>query len=389
MRCRCGRPDEGRYTTRKPRFCGCFHRHLFALPSLRKSTLPGRIPRRPIFHPQILPKTLKNKHAASCIIGLFLAGVSVQVCAALLYKATMWYLYFGETSSAFQRTRRHKWCDWLSEQFWLELFFDGASAILFAAATFWMLLIFVTSATGSSTPPPNPSVAAAVPTSLALTQADKPDTDELRSADARTHIATTLLEYVKVFLSAPVIIGAIVIILLYQFKADLKAIISRIGKITFPGGELSMSQLERTAKERQSETAPSPPAEEVALPQNLTLTPEQLTELQHLIAGERANAALWEYRFLNYHLVRQTQLVLDWLASMATPPTVALFDNLLQQFIPDAGERRAIIGTLHSHYLIDTGNGLIVVTPKGRDYLQWRGPLPEWYQRTPTPPSKG
>jgi len=184
-----------------------------------------------------------------------------------------------------------------------------------------------------------------------------------------------VLEYLKVVLSTPVIAGAIVVLLLCQFRSDIKALIGRIGKITFPGGELSMSQAERTAKESGGDTPPPPPPSEVALPQGLTLTPEQVTELQQFIAGERANAFLWEYRFLNYHLVLRTQQILDWLPSLTPPPTVALLDNLLQQFIPDAEERNAITGTLHSHHLIDWSSGLIVVTPKGREYMAWRGPL--------------
>jgi len=190
-------------------------------------------------------------------------------------------------------------------------------------------------------------------------------------------IAEMVLEYLKVALSTPVVVGAIVVLLFCKFKSDISALMGRIGKITLPGGgELSMSQRERTANESGGETPPVPSLSEVDLPQGLTLSPEQVREVQQVIAGERANACLWEYRFLNYHLVIRTQRVLDWLASVPSPPTILLFDNLLQHLPTE--ERAAIIGTLQSHHLVDLLNGeLLKVTPKGYDYIAWRGPLPD------------
>ena len=62
-------------------------------------------------------------------------------------------------------------------------------------------------------------------------------------------------------------------------------------------------------------------------------------KLVEFIEAERARAALLEYRYLNYYLVPNTQRVLG----------------------------------VHT-----TSNGeLIEVTPKGREYIQWRGPLPQ------------
>lgn len=96
---------------------------------------------------------LKEKQATVCIIGLFLIGVSLQLTAALMYKATMWYLYFGELSEAFQCTRRYKVSDWLSEQFWLELCFDIGSIVTFAWATVWVLVHLVASTAASTVSP--------------------------------------------------------------------------------------------------------------------------------------------------------------------------------------------------------------------------------------------
>lgn len=191
-------------------------------------------------------------------------------------------------------------------------------------------------------------------------------------------IAKLILEYLKVVLSAPVIVGAIAITFLCLFRGEIRALIDRIWRIRFPGGEISASQQERA----QADIAPKdqPPAtaeaQQVQLPATVTLAPEQAQQVVQLIQSERANAALWEYRYLNYFLARSTQLVLDWLGSLQQPISVNLLDSHLQAFIVDAQERVAILTALKNHHLITIANKLVQITLKGREYLQWRGPLP-------------
>ena len=190
-------------------------------------------------------------------------------------------------------------------------------------------------------------------------------------------LADLLLDYLKVLLSAPVVTAIVLVYLLHEYKPDLKALMGRIGGIKFPGGELSMSQAARTAKEESAEPALTPRASDIPLPKDLTLNPAQVDEIQQIIAGERTNALLWEFRYLNRFLVPRTQVALDWLASISSPPTLSLFDNFLQMSLaPEAEERKAIFGALASHWLIDSSSGLVQVTPKGREYIGWRGPLP-------------
>lgn len=191
-------------------------------------------------------------------------------------------------------------------------------------------------------------------------------------------IAKLVLEYLKVVLGAPVIVGAVAMTFLYLFRGEIRALIYRIWRIRFPGGELFASQQERA----QADIAPKgqPPAaprgQQVQLPATFTLTPEQAQQVVPLIQSERANAALWEYRYLNYFLARSTQLVLDWLGTLQQPISANLIDSHLQAFIIDAQERMAILTALQNHHLITMENNLVQITPKGREYLQWRGPLP-------------
>lgn len=188
-----------------------------------------------------------------------------------------------------------------------------------------------------------------------------------------------ILEYLKVILSAPPIIAAAALVAILMFRRELAGLVSRIARIRLPGGgELFASQLDKTG-ERLSQAA-LPPAgagqPPPQLPAGVSLPPDQLQSLQHLIQSERTNAATWEYRFLNLFLVRGTQVVLDWLASLRDPIGLRLLDSQLQPWIHDARERTAILSALESHRLVEVVNELVSVTPKGREYIQWRGPLP-------------
>ena len=78
--------------------------------------------------------------------------------------------------------------------------------------------------------------------------------------------------------------------------------------------------------------------------------------------------------YLNYFLVPQTQRVLDWLPFLSVRTTISMFDSFWMPIIPEANERKAIINALQSHHLIMLTGELIEVTPKGKEYIKWRGP---------------
>ncbi|MEX1231225.1 MAG: hypothetical protein WEB58_13350 [Planctomycetaceae bacterium] len=191
-------------------------------------------------------------------------------------------------------------------------------------------------------------------------------------------ITKLVLEFLKVLLSAPVIAGTVAVVFITVFRSDIGALMGRVARIRFPGGELSTSQAERSGEAPPTEAAPPkvPPGEEVPLPQNIALMPEQVTQLAEIFRAERARAYLWEYRYLNYFLVPLTQRVLDWLASLKDRMTYTLYDSFLTQAVPRAEERKAVIDALAAHHLIQLNGDIIEVTPKGREYVQWRGPLP-------------
>ncbi|HET7922995.1 MAG TPA: hypothetical protein VFM15_09600 [Gammaproteobacteria bacterium] len=74
--------------------------------------------------------------AGSLIAWLFLAGVAIQILAALLYKYSMAYLYGAEIEPKLGATRRVRIAEWLSDVIWLEALFDIVSITLFVCGTF-------------------------------------------------------------------------------------------------------------------------------------------------------------------------------------------------------------------------------------------------------------
>lgn len=95
---------------------------------------------------------LTNKEAWSLISAsaqgrtiayLFLAGVALQIVAAMIYKTAMWYLYVSELENHRASDWRVKVADWISENYWLEIIvFDLGALVLFGWATLKVLQLF-------------------------------------------------------------------------------------------------------------------------------------------------------------------------------------------------------------------------------------------------------
>ena len=195
----------------------------------------------------------------------------------------------------------------------------------------------------------------------------------------KVETTVTLIEYLKVLLTGPVLFSLVAIVFIMIFKEDIKALLLRIAKITLPGGtEVSTPQSARTAEE--AIPANEPNVDNSVPIQNLPndLNQQQKQAVEQLVRSHIATSYLWEYRYLNYFLVRGTQEVLDWLIGLPQSTTYAHFDSTWLPIIPSANERQAIINALQAHHLVQVDNktGIIEVTPKGREYQEWRGNLP-------------
>ena len=192
-----------------------------------------------------------------------------------------------------------------------------------------------------------------------------------------------VLAYLEVLLSWPPLVGLLGTVVLVLFKKEVRSLIGRIARIRFPGGgEIALPQAPPT----DTKDAPEVPEGDVELPPDVSGA--EADRLREAIRSERAATYLWEYRYLNRYLVRATQLVLDHIAFSAGPIALQLLDSYLHAVIPSANERNAILDALAGHHLVLMWDGLIEVTPKGREYIAWRDrsptkPLtPWWAQRT-------
>lgn len=190
-------------------------------------------------------------------------------------------------------------------------------------------------------------------------------------------MSTVILEYLTVLLSAPPVVAVLILIGMSRFSDDIRDLLSRVAMIRLPGGAEVATQQSRGIVDEERTTTPNP--EEIpvrGLP--LGLTPAQQQEIASLIRSHIANAHLWEYRYLNFFLARSTQVALDWLIGIAEPITIGHYDSWFLAVVPSARERKAMIAALETHHLIqlEDGTKTISVTPKGREYHQWRGALP-------------
>lgn len=77
---------------------------------------------------------------------LFLLGVFMQVALASINKSVMWACYFGETSPAYQKTRRYRFACWLSERYAIDFVIDLGSMSAFGYATFLCFSVLASSA---------------------------------------------------------------------------------------------------------------------------------------------------------------------------------------------------------------------------------------------------
>lgn len=190
-------------------------------------------------------------------------------------------------------------------------------------------------------------------------------------------VAHLILEYVRVLLSAPPVIAVVVGSAIIGYRAQIGRLMDRIKRAKGWGVEIDATQQERADATITAKDEPPPvPTSDVSLPQGIPLTPEQTEQIVHLIQSERANAALWEYRYLNLFLVRSTQIILDWFYELQRPVGIREFDTIWNPLIPDVNQRNTILVVLENQHLIQRTGDLIQITPKGREYRHWRGALP-------------
>ena len=174
------------------------------------------------------------------------------------------------------------------------------------------------------------------------------------------------MELLKLLLSTQVISGGIILYFLLTYKNNLKKLFSSISSIKLPGGtELSTQQ--SYLEENINLVLP-----DKKLDSDDNYNKEQLEKMYNT---ERARAYLWEYKYLNFFLVRNSQNILDWFYKLEKGTTYSLYDSTWLTAIPSPTERGAIINALINHHLIVKEDEIISISEKGKEYIEWRGVL--------------
>ena len=190
-------------------------------------------------------------------------------------------------------------------------------------------------------------------------------------------IANLVLEYFRVLLTFPVLTSVVAVIFIFTFTEDIKALLLRVATIKLPGGtEVSMPQSNVPDSEQELEST-SETGQRFIEEIIDGLNQEKQKEIGQLVSMYIGHAELWEFRYLNYFLVPQTQRVLDWFVRYTNSAYVS-YDAIWLPYIPSANDRQQIFNVLQAHRLVsyDASSGMITITDKGRRYQQWRGELP-------------
>jgi translation initiation factor 2 gamma subunit (eIF-2gamma) len=180
------------------------------------------------------------------------------------------------------------------------------------------------------------------------------------------------LEYLKVLLAWPVVVGVGATIGTLWFRTELRALINRVASLEFPGGKIVTQQTKLEEDALVNEVVESVPAEAdvPSVLDEIHLSAVDQKKIRDVIVAERAAARVWEYRYLNYYFAPATQHVLDWLIGLNIT-TDAAYDAYWINRIPQTAERRAIIDALQKHLCIHIDGPSYQVSDKGREYAAW------------------
>jgi hypothetical protein len=199
------------------------------------------------------------------------------------------------------------------------------------------------------------------------------------------------VKIIELILSPHMVWGGIAVFFAYRFKASFSTLIDALSdrvknvteyKKTKEGHELLFSG-SQAFNENPSlpSVSDSPPEVKIengtnfVWPEDKT---EDIAELRKSAKLERVYAYLWEYRYLNYFLLRHTQMVLDWFISNDADTSMSGYHEYWKKYIVSEKERNDVLSALTNHALLAQKEESVYPTLKGKEYHQWRGPMPPY-----------
>jgi hypothetical protein len=79
------------------------------------------------------------------VVVLFLVGVGLQVFGAFVNKVANWYVFQATVAENVEGTRRHKFSEWLLDNFWIDISLDFGTISAFGYAAWLLLNVFAES----------------------------------------------------------------------------------------------------------------------------------------------------------------------------------------------------------------------------------------------------
>lgn len=177
------------------------------------------------------------------------------------------------------------------------------------------------------------------------------------------------IEVVRIITSWQMVLLAIVVITYQKFEEPIKQLIPKLSVRANWKDFAITAESQRSAVRIEEATPPTPEVDQ-SQPKAAEI-PTQ--ELQDAATSWRLAAYVWEYRYLNFFLKGNTQRALNILYTFSQPIPLSLASNLVAQYAPDPNEQKAVLDAMTAHHLVQIQGETISLTPKGREYVEFRG----------------
>ena len=179
-----------------------------------------------------------------------------------------------------------------------------------------------------------------------------------------------LLEYLKVFVSWPVVVLIIALIVIWRFHQPLAEWIKNMA-LRVPGViELGQEKQSSPLKDFEPEvlTAGDVPTDDTDLSHESS--EETIKKLQATLDREINIGKYWLYNYLSLFFVSNTKRVLAWLNRQTATPVTEYHSNWANT-VTSFEERSAILNALVNFYMVNLAEGSISLRVYGKEFIEW------------------
>lgn len=129
---------------------------------------------------------------------------------------------------------------------------------------------------------------------------------------------------------------------------------------------------------------PKPAAPFVTVPQVIThadVENEAALQFRRHVEALQLESREWQFKCFNLAFFEVTQQLLDWLYLRGSCGVSAFDTHWSANGLPTSQIRQETLEVLGGHRLVSLANGVLEITGKGREYVEWRGAIDYEAQR--------